>query len=61
MVLALVAIKDAKDERGNLLFIFGAVIELIKGDLEARGRDYDQAIEHYSEAWQLALKSTGKL
>lgn len=60
-VLALVAIKDAKDERGNLLFIFGAFIELIKGDLEARGRDYDQSIEHYSEAWQLALKSTGKL
>jgi YVTN family beta-propeller protein len=60
-VLALLAIKEAKDARGNARRIAQATEELNQGDEQARKKGYSEAIDHYSEAWKLALMATGKL
>ena len=59
-VLALVAIKDAKDAKGNPGLISQGTKELARGDEDAPKKDYDKAIKRYGEAWKQALKAIGK-
>jgi hypothetical protein len=60
-VLALIAIKDSIDGRGNLFKIALAGRAFAEGEQDFREKRYAQAIENYKEAWKLALMAIDKL
>jgi hypothetical protein len=60
-VLALIAIKDAIDGRGNLFKIALAGRAFAAGEQDIREKRYAQAIENYKEVWKLALMAIDKL
>ena len=58
--LAVIAINDAIGAQGGQLEIEIATQELVKGDRDVANGKYESGIEHYRQAWRMALKAVGK-
>jgi Bacterial Ig domain len=54
-LLALIAISDAQQRKGDLRHIAKAGEELAKGNADLSKGKFSDAIDHYSSAWKLAL------
>jgi hypothetical protein len=60
-VLAMIALKEAIDGRGNLFKIVLSGRAFAAGEEDIREKKYGQAIEDYREAWKYALMAMDKL